>query len=239
MKKANFLRKNLLLACGVVLSGVFFASCQKNSEGTTVPVSGLMAFNLAPDVANAGITLSGNSLTQTPLAYTNFTGGYLSVYTGNREAQSYDFSQNTTLATSSNTFEDGKFYSLFLVGANDTYRNIIVRDNFDSLSSTSGKAYIRYINAIPDSTQPQVSVVASGNSIFDGTARFGTVSEFMAVTPGSVDISVNNESNVDLNRTITVEQSKAYTVLLIGLPGATDTTQQTKIRFIENGRLTE
>ncbi|MGV3765269.1 MAG: DUF4397 domain-containing protein [Chitinophagaceae bacterium] len=239
MKRSNMLRKTLLLACGVVLSGVFFASCQKDNEGTAVPVSGLMAFNLAPDIANAGITLSGNSLTQAPLAYTNFTGGYLSVYTGNREAQSYDFSQNTTLATSNNVFEDGKFYSLFLVGANDTYRNIIVRDNFDSLSSTSGKAYIRYINAIPDSSQPQVSIVAGGSNIADDAARFGTVSGFMEVNPGEVAISVNNESNIDLSRTITLEQSKAYTVLLIGLPGATDTTQQTKIRFIENGRLTE
>lgn len=229
------------LAIGSGLLMIFaFSACNKsnNDDNPDTPVAGLMAFNLAPDVAQAGIALSGSNLNSGPLAYNSFTGGYLGVFTGARPVESYNYASGNSLATGSFTFEDTKYYSLFIVGANDTYRNVIVNDNFDSLSSSGGQAYIRYINAIPDSSDPGVTLAASGSNVVNENADFGHVSEFTAIAPGEVSISVTNGGTIDADRTITVEQQKVYTVLLSGIPAGTG-DDSVQIKFIENGTLGE
>lgn len=229
--------KHAVMALSFVL---LLAACSKfdnddNNSGT--PVSGLMAFNLVPDKDAIGISLNGNNLTPTPLNYTSFTGTYQRVFAGNRQIESYEINSDSTLATSAFAFEPDKFYSLFVTGANGEYRNIIVRDNVDSLSAESGKAYLRYINAIPDSTKPTVTITAGGGEIFNSEAGYSTVSEFAEANPGQVSIAVKNNSTINADRTISLEQGKVYTILLLGLPEAGDTTHKVQIRYIENGSL--
>lgn len=225
----------MFLSIAVLLSACTKFDDDDNNQGT--PVSGLMAFNLAPDKSPVGIALNGNNLTNVPLNYTSFTGTYHRVYSGNREIESYDVTSDSTLAISGFTFAPDKYYSLFVAGANGVYSNIITHDDFDSLSNSSGKAYLRYINAIPDSSKPTVSVTANGSQVFNNQAAFTSVSEFAAVDPGQVSIAVKNNSSIDASRTISLDQGRVYTVLLLGLPGAADTTRAVQIRFIENGSL--
>ena len=106
-------------------------------------------------------------------------------------------------------FENEKYYSAFVVGVNGNYRNVVTLDNFDSLSSTSGNAYIRYINAITDSVNsPTVTISAGGSNIVNDNAAYASVSEFAAVAPGEVSIAVKNGTAIDANRSITVEAKK-------------------------------
>jgi hypothetical protein len=235
------IRKSLVPAAGLITIAVFLAACSKfdNEDTSTVPVAGLMAFNLAPDKAAIGITLSNNNLLNAPLAYTNYTGTYQRIYAGNRAVESFDVITDTTIAGNDFNFETNKYYSLFVAGANGNYTNIISHDNFDSLGSASGKAYIRYINAIPDSTKPTVTITANGNNMFNSPAGFTAVSEYAAADPGQLSIAVKNNTNIDASRTITVEQGKVYTVLLAGIPGATDTTKSVQIKYILNGSLSQ
>lgn len=234
------IRMTLVPVSCVVLASVLIAACSKSDNddnGNNTPVSGLMAFNLAPDKAAVVVALSGNSLTNAPLAYTNYTGTYQPIYTGTRPVESYDYNTDSSIATVNYTFEADKYYSLFVAGANGVYSNIIAKDNFDSLSSASGKAYVRYINAIPDSTKPTVTITANGNNVVNTPAAFSSVSDFAAADPGQVTVTVKNNSTIDANRTISLEQGKVYTVLLTGLPGATDTTKAVQIKYILNGSL--
>lgn len=77
-----------------------FSSCKKTPDtGSQLPVAGLMAFNLVPDQASVGFTVSGQNLTNSPLLYTNYTGDYLRIYAGNRDIASFDFNSGATLAT--------------------------------------------------------------------------------------------------------------------------------------------
>ena len=234
------IRPWVLSAVFFVLVTVFLVSCSKFDDddiSSNTPVAGLMAFNLAPDQNAVGIALSGNDLTNAPLAYTNYTGTYQRIYTGNRELESYDVNKDSTLATINYNFEAEKYYSLFMVGANGVYKNIITHDNFDSLHSTSGKAYIRYINAIPDSAAPTVTIAANGTNVVNAPAPFSSISEFTAADPGQLVITVKNNGTIDANRNISLEQGKVYTVLLTGIPGATDTTKAVQIKYILNGSL--
>jgi hypothetical protein len=228
-------RRSLLIAGSVLLGGIALTACNKSNfdNDNNSQAAGLMAFNLAPDKSSVGVSLSGSNLTNVPLGYSAYTGSYIGIYPGSRIVESYDNS-GWSVASPAFTFEPKKYYSVFVAGANDSYRNIIVQDNFDSLSGTSGQAYIRYVNAIPDSARPTVIISAAG---INEPASFASVSEFKAVAPGQVSIDINNGGTIDADRTITVEQRKVYTVLLIGTPGAT--TNGVQIKFIENGLLEE
>jgi Domain of unknown function (DUF4397) len=235
------LRKVVVPVFAVVAAGILFTACLKNkNDNANVPAAGVMAFNLAPDQESVVITLSGNSITYSPLGYTNFTGTYQPVYTGDRTVSSFDYPNNSPLATTGNNFEQDKYYSVFVIGIGNKYRNVVSTDNLDSLSGTGGNAYIRYVNAITDSVStPAVTIAAAGNNVVNENATYASVSEFKAVTPGEVSITVNGGSTIAANRTITVEARKIYTVLLSGVPGATDDAKKVQIKFIQNGTITD
>lgn len=223
----------------VTLTGL--VGCKKSLDVNDTPVNtnvaGLMAFNLATDKA-VNVSLSGNYLTGFPLQYTSFTGSYLRIYPGTRTFESRDANTGNTLATSSFAFDSAKYYSAFVVGTNGAYKNVVVNDNYDSLSAINGQAYVRYINAIPDSVNNlNVNISVAGSSISNRMAEYGTVSDFVAVTPGQVNVAVNNGSSVSKDRTLTLQQQRAYTVLLLGVPGSANSADSVQIRFIENGTL--
>ena len=231
--KSSFVR-SVSSAISVLAVSIFFIACKKSDNTTTnPPVSGLMAFNLATDKA-VSITLSGNSITNLPLSFTSYTGTYLNVYSGNRLVQSFDYNSGNTIDSSSFNFEPQKYYSLFVTGTNGHYHNVIANDNFDSLAT--GQADIRYINAIPDSSSPSVSITANGNNVVNNNASFGSVSNFAAVVAGDVTIQVNNGGTINKTRTRALEPQKEYTVLLAGIPGSTG-NDSLQIRYVVNGTL--
>jgi hypothetical protein len=97
---------------------------------------------------------------------------------------------------------------------------------------------VRYVNAIPDSTKPLVTISSGGTNVIINNAAYATVSDFTAITPGDISITVNNESTFNVNRTISLESGKVYTILLTGIPAQTDTTKTVQIKFISNGIVT-
>jgi hypothetical protein len=236
--KVSFLtmRAGALAVTGILAATLLLGSCNKdnNNDNDNTPSAGVMAFNLATDIPSANITLTGNLLTQTPLAYNSYTGGYLGVVAGQRPVEAFNFNTGGSLATSSFDFQADKYYSIFLVGKANSYRTVVVNDNLDSTQSSSGETLVRYINAIPDSTHPTVTVAAGGSNVINESAPFASVSAFKSVTPGSVAINVSNGSTINVNRTITLDQRGVYTVLLTGVPGGT-AADSLSIRFIKNG----
>ena len=241
-KVISYLRRSVVPVLGIAAAAVLFTAClkDKNDNNVDVPAAGLMAFNLAPDQQSVVIALSGNWLTQQPLGFTNFTGTYRNIYTGNREVASYDYPANEALAAVNQNFEDSSYYSVFVVGYDDNYRNVVTQDNFDDLSASSGKAYVRYINAVADSVNASAVTIANGGTnVVNDNAAFAHVSNFTAVDPGEISVAIKQGSAIDASRNITVEAKKVYTILLVGVPGATDDDKKVQIRFIENGTLTD
>ncbi|MFT3702775.1 MAG: DUF4397 domain-containing protein [Agriterribacter sp.] len=237
MKNLISVPSRTIAIAAIAFSLIFFSSCTKNNDNNnSTPVAGLMAFNLAPDKPAIGFALSGNSLTNAALPYTSYTGGYLSIYAGTRPVVAFDANTNATIASTDYTFDKDKYYSLFLVG-DTTFQNVVVSDNIDSLSGVSGNAYIRYINAIADSSKPTVTITQGGSNIVNENAAFASVSHFTPLTGGDVTLTVSNGSNIQASRTITLEQRKVYTALLVGVPGSTDSTKNIQIKYIENGTL--
>ena len=239
MKSLFFFRRLFVGLTGMIALSFLLLSCTKfnDDDDSNIPGAGLMTFNLAPDQAGIYITLSGNNLNNLPLGYTNYSGVYQAIYPGDRAVQSYSYPSDTAIAGGTHAFSPDKFYSLFVVGANGHYKNVVTNDNFDSLAATAGKAFVRYINAIPDSSKPLVTIAANGNNVVNDNASFSSVSEFKIIDAGDVAVKVNNNTSIDASRNITLEQGKVYTVLLVGSPGAADTTKAVQIKFISNGTI--
>lgn len=237
MKTLLSVRKIFFTVISASILLLLVTACDKNNDNNNnQPISGLMALNLAPDKA-VNISLSGNYISALPISYSNYTGGYYAIYSGTRPVESFDANTGASLDMDSYNFENDQYYSLFVVGANGNYHNIITHDNFDSITATSGQAYVRYINAIADSTDPLVSVMANGSETVNENSSFGNISEFTAVPAGDITINVNGGATIDASRTISVEERKLYTVLLLGIPGSTTASDSLQIRYVVNGTL--
>jgi len=220
---------------------IMFSACSKRSDVPATPTSGLMAFNLIPDSTTGPVVfaLSNKSITNAPLSFTNYTGSYLSIYSGTRELGLYKANNSdSALATTSFLAESQKYYSAFALGANGTYKNLVVDDNLDSIPSSTGNAFVRYINAIPDSSQPVVTITANGTDVVKKNVPYGTVSDFTGIAPGDITVTVSNDSTINTNRTITLEKDKVYTMLIMGMPKVTDTTRAVQIKYVINGTVT-
>lgn len=245
MKRSVFssVTRGIVAAGCVVLAGISMVACSKtgdysNQGNGNGNAAGLMVFNLS-DKNSVNISLSGSNLLTQSLGYSIYTGGYLSVGAGTYSIRSYDAAGGgTTLAEKTDSFATGRYYTLVAAGAAGTYRNVLVRDNYDNLQANSGKAYVRFVNAVPDSAAPVVTVSAAGQVIAtDPAAGFGKVSEFVAVSDGAVTVSASNGGTIQTNLNFTTKSPEVYTVLLKGIPGSSDTTRKVGFSYIRNGSL--
>lgn len=243
MKKGTnllFRSKWITIAAMTAFAAVTFSSCLKSvsdDSNNNAPVAGLMSFNLAPDKSAVNISL-GNSSFANGVGYIGYTGGYLSIYAGTRTTQVTETGSGNTLGSPVDyTYETNKYYSSFLIGANGTYTNLITRDNFDSLPAANPQAYVRYINAIPDSSHPTVTLTVDGTAANTASAGFGTLSNFIAIPTGTLHIAVSNGGSIQTTRDIPTTTAKVYTILIVGVPGSTDPTQAVQLKYVENGTL--
>ncbi len=238
MNKINYF---LMLTGALLLSMVIMSSCKKDPIANIPlqPVAGFMAFNLAADKPNVGFAISGSNLTNSAIGFTGYTGAYVSIYTGNREVQAYDFSSGAAIASQSADIRDSSYYSNFLLGYNGVYKNVIAEDKLIPLTATTGKAWVRYVNAIADTAAvPVVTISSNGDNTINEPAAYARVSEFQLVNAGAININVTDSATITANRTITVEENKIYTLLLVGVPAATDPAKIVQVKYIQNGQLT-
>lgn len=229
MKTLTVLRRSFLFA--VIISSLLFFSCNKNNDDTNVDSAGLMAVNLAP-----GTTVSfasTGSIISPPLPFNSYSGGYIPLYPGPKSIEAY--TSSIIVANSSVNLESGKYYSVFLVDTGAALQQVIVEDNFDSLTAAS-QSFVRYINAIPGTAAmpPNVTISVNGTAVVNESAMFASVSDFTAIDAGDVTITVSNGTDINVSRTITLENQKVYTILISGVVGGTG-DNAVQIKYIVNG----
>lgn len=234
-KKTSFFKTSVIVA-GLLVTSLFLSSCLKNNSQPT-PSAGLMILNLVPDQQSVDVFADNSRLLNVPLQYFTFSGNYLSLYIGNRQLQSYGYGSATPIATTTASLKDSSYYSLFVVGTDGDYKNVFVEDKFSSLPTTTGNAFVRYINAVTGDQESNISISKGSDPLFDDANKLGFVSDFKEVTPGDIDIASVQEGSSPVTRSITVEQNGIYTVLIAGIPGTTDAEKGIQIKFIKNGNL--
>lgn len=217
---------------------IFIISCNKKSDTPTQASSGLMVVNLAADRNAVGFYVDGGNITYSPLAFTNYNGGYQPIYPGTRSVSAFDYNNGGTLASTDENFEEGKYYSAFLLGNTNGYQTVVVNDNLDSLQAVGTQAYIRFVNAIADSTtSTSVRFTQMENQPVEIPVSYRTVSEFEAAHSGDLSLELLRNGAISTQRTINLEPNKVYTVLFAGVPGSSG-SDSLQIRYITNGTVT-
>ncbi|HUZ60888.1 MAG TPA: DUF4397 domain-containing protein [Hanamia sp.] len=229
--------KKLFYALTIVT--ITFSACKKvPATPSSSTSSGLMIFNLIPENSlSVAFAFSNVSLTNTPLPFPNYSGSYLSIPSGTEQLGLYKANSDSLLQATNFVFESSKYYTAFALGANGNYINMITDDHLDSLPTNTGNAFVRYINAIPDSSKPMVTISSNGNNIVNAATPFTTVSNFIGIAPGNISVNMNNGSDISSSRTISLGANDVYTILLTGIPNTTDTTTAVQIRYIQNGSI--
>lgn len=132
----------------------------------------------------------------------------------------------TVLSTSASTFEADKNYSIFVLGApGTTTTGLLVEDKIPV--PTTGKAFIRFVNAMPDGTAmdffsgtiPSGSTIpTTSTAIFSNVAK-GTAKDFIAIDAAAVGgtlyqfqlKSTGTNTNVGTSINLTAVEGKVYT----------------------------
>jgi hypothetical protein len=235
MKERNlFFNLKTWAVTAIAASSLLFTACNKDDDDTNdTNLAGVMAFNLAPDGRAVGFVASDRLITGNPIVFNSYTGAYLGVLPGSQTVGAVNFIGGGTLTSETFNFEADKYYSIFLVGNDPDYDQVIVEDKLETLA-TSSQAFVRYVNAIPDPSNPTVTVAVNGTNVINEAAAFKTVSEFTAIDPGAVTITVSNGGTISATRTINLDAQKVYTILLSGKPGGAGEFA-VQVKFIQNG----
>lgn len=223
--------------CLVLMAGVLFSSCLKKKDVEAPTISALMIANLAHDRQNVGFTIGDANVMSTVLSFLNYTTDYAAVYSGNTKVKAF-FASNpgNVIAQADVNFAEEEFYSSFLIGAGGNYKHLIVNDRLNNLEIVSGKAYVRYVYAVPDSSSSTVSIAIDDIPALNESARFGKISSFVAVNAGNLSVQTTNFSNISTSLQALIEEKKVYTIILAGNPASANADSvQTKV--ISNGSL--
>lgn len=234
----TFLKKKGGFLAGLLVMLTLFTACNDDND---VPqpdydVAGFMAFNLVPDQEGIGVALSGNTVNIMP--FMRYTGGYVKAYPGERSTDAFAANSQNTLTSTTFNYEANKYYSLFVMGLEGNYKNVIVNDGLDTMDATDGKSYLRFVNGIADGSAVNVELSNDTATLFSEQADYSKVSPFMELDSGAITIDINDGSDIQVNRTIQLENQKAYTILLAGNPQSTEPEDSVQIRYIINGTLT-
>lgn len=233
--RSLYLRKIFIPVLFVAMSAILFISCKKNRVEEPQPAAGLMVYNLIPDLPGVGFAIDGINFLPPPVTYGGYSGPYRAVFPGNRNLETYDIRNSNTLAASPVSLRDSGFYSLFAMGANESYRNVFVEDNLQSIPSGTGNAFVRFVNGIPDSSESNVLVYSGADEVVNTSMKYSNVTGFQPVTPGDVSVNVVSADHlIDASRTVSLKKDGIYTFLLMGIPTAVDTAQEVKITYVQN-----
>ena len=126
-----------------------------------IPVAYVSIYHASPNAPGVDVYVDERPVNT--LEFTDYTG-YLNFFTGDRRFKINPFNASNALVDTTLTFDDGGFYSMFIVNDLAKIEALAVRDS--ASTPASGKAKIRFINLSPDSSPLDVTVNEETTAIF-------------------------------------------------------------------------
>ena len=158
---------------------LFMASCldDDDSQNQVTPVAYVSIYHASPNAPELDVIVDDRQVNR--LDFTDYTG-YLNFYTGERNFRINPFNASNSLIDTTITFNDGAFYSVFIVNDLPNVEALALRDSTNA--PADGKAKIRFINLSPDAG---ASDVTDGDSSLFQTREFKKPSNFVEVDAAS------------------------------------------------------
>lgn len=232
-------------------AAALLVSCEKNT--LQLPIDAVTAgarvkvINAAPDLASIDLSLNGKKFTgftpvgasatspgtPTGIPYNNTfpnAGSNYAIVTPGQQAVSISVPASTTAGsatvvnTQNLTFEDNKYYSLFVTGAGAQPEVLLINDNFEG-GTDPAKIYVRFINLIAGSTY-DVALTTPNTTLATNLAYKG-ISPYIAVDaitgPTFAFRLPGSAANVGSIQFTSSAAGRAVTVFLRGVTGRTGT----------------
>jgi hypothetical protein len=204
---------------------IFACACTKNLS-TTAGKSNLAFSNFSSDSQAFRIYLDQQPLVDTPLNSGSTTGvpgnPYLQVLPGVHQMGITPDGTNF-FAEGNISFTANAKASVFVYDAisNASVKNFILRDNFMSLSDTSGA--LRILNLSPDDSSVNLGLIRGTDTllsighVYPGYRTAVNLAPFASLTAGSYAVVFYNDSSrVLLQDTLNISTGKFYTYVLTG-----------------------
>lgn len=189
-------------------------SCFDNNIGEPVVRSYTALYHGSPNTGGVDIYYEENKVTTASFNYGGYSD-YVSFDPGERTFGFSLFGTTTSVEEITSTFEENKFYSLFLAGESPNTEIIMLTDT--SGTRITGKAHLRVINLSPDAGEIEVFIEA--NAVTTEPLDFKDATAFKHVDMGIRSIQIRDADTDDVLNTVNdmqLNDGKYYTLIIRG-----------------------
>lgn len=214
--------KRIFVNVAVAFGILTFASCLKDSDGTSNPTQGaLLVANLTPDATSVNVTLNSKSFINN-LVYGVYTPYYL------QSAGTYDVgvaSSSSTNISDSLKIEPNKYYSYFIIDTLASLKYAFVEDKLVQPSSDS--VYVRFLNFSPNSDAINFRDSATHNYFsrartFNDQKTTASYADFTKMRAAILTFQiVGSDSSVLASKKDTLAGGHIYTIMAKGKANGT------------------
>lgn len=191
------------------------ASCidDDDPKNDPTPLAYVSIYHGSPNAPELDVFVDDRQINR--LEFTDYTG-YLNFYTGTRNFKINPFNASNALIDTTITFEDGAFYSMFIVNSPSNVEAITVRDS--AAAPASGKAKVRFINLSPDAGALDV-VSDEGAAPLFASQEFKLPSGFVELDADNISFVIHSAGGNDELVTVSdieLLSGRFYTIIARG-----------------------
>lgn len=227
MKTANYFSALIQKGTFLLLAGVIFTACKKDSDNPPVVAkpSKLSVVHASPGGPEFSFLI--DNVNATPKAFTYNTAlDYQDVKAGDKQLSIVKKGTTDVIVKSPFTLKSEKSYTAFITEKAPKASFVLVED--DLSAPAADKAKVRFANLSPDA--PAVDLLVAGKPDAGLTKKaFKETSAFVNITPAAevkFEIVENGKTAVlaTLDK-VKIEKGKIYTIWVKGLKDAADDTK--------------
>jgi hypothetical protein len=212
---------------GIVL---LFESCTKKNEWVGGPVTYASFFNAVARNNSVDFFINNQMVNLKSLVFGESLG-YFNVGPG---AAKLDITFGTVqvVASDNTTFDEGKYYSIFVTGKSPI--DFIVTDDART-DPPAGQAKVRFVQLSPDAPNINIDIEDKPNLFADRTYKSYT--DFIVIDAGNYNLRVRQAGSNTVKFSkfdVQIDGGGIYTIVAIGLWSGTVTEPPLDIKIIKN-----
>lgn len=219
----------MLSACIMMLN-----ACSKD-ESEVPSISGLMVVNAAPTIGTFNLYVNNTTgpYNKGALSMGSSIAPYFNIAPGSNNLKFTTASSIDALLSKSITVNAEKAYSFFLINDVPNLDGLLIEDNLSSTSTD--KAFIRFINLSPDAAALDLTV--TGGSTLIGDKSYKAASEFIAAEAKKYSFELKDKASGQVITTlkdITLTAGKMYTIAAMGMQHPGDLQHGARLQVLTN-----
>jgi hypothetical protein len=215
--KQTMMRFMIYLMIGLT---AVLTSCSKDEPDQQMPaVIAFSVINTSPDAGDLDFFFDNQQANSNGFGYLQKVG-YFGSYAGNKRLVVKVPGLGQQLLAQTVALEGDRSYSFFIAGKRASLEYVITRD--DLTPPAPGKTKIRFVNLSPDAAA--VDLLINANPAVFSSQAYKSYTDFVEVDAATVNISLRNSGNGDINATLPgfkFEATKIYTIYAKGLNSET------------------